>query len=215
MTTPDTDDHPPASAADSLRLIAEERATAHRELAPDIRLLTWPWGIAWLVGFGLLFLRFGPDDRVFVSMPSWLPLTVLFGLLAAAGIISGTVSARAGRQMPGKSSVQGLLFGLSWPISFAAMFGIAGRLSDRLPSAEVGLMWAALSVLVTGVLYLGGGAIWTARSLYFMGVWLLAINVVGVILGPGWHSLIMSVGGGGSMLLGGLIGWRVVTRLAT
>src|SRR6187401_2209738 len=111
MTMPDTDDHPPADPAESLRLIAEERATAARELIPDIRLLSWPWGIAWLVGFGLLFLRFGPDDRVFVSMPAWLPLAVLYTLLAAAAVISATVSSRAGRRTSGPSSSRGLLFG--------------------------------------------------------------------------------------------------------
>src|SRR5436190_732285 len=120
MTAPDTDDHPPASPAESLRLIAEERATATRELIPDIRLLSWPWGIAWLVGFGLLFLRFGPNDRVFVSMPVWLPLTVLYTLLA--------------------------------------------------------------------------------------------INAAGVIIGPGWHSLIVATGGGGAMIVVGTIGWWHANR---
>jgi hypothetical protein len=212
MTMPDTDDHPPASPADSMRLIAEERATAARELVPDIRLLSWPWGIAWLVGFGLLFLRFGPNDRVFVPMPEWLPLAVLFTLLVVAAVISATVSGRAGRQTAGRSSYQGLLFGVSWPIAFATTFTIAVRFSDRLPDDEVGLLWASLAVAVTGVLYLAGGAIWSARAMYLMGVWLLAINAAGVIIGPGWHSLIIAVGGGVGLIVSGAIGWAAVNR---
>ena len=63
------EDETPFNAADTLRLIEEQRSTTQRSLTPDPRLLYWPWGFAWLVGFGLLFLRFGPNGRVFVDMP--------------------------------------------------------------------------------------------------------------------------------------------------
>jgi len=59
MNTTD-DDLPPADPAESLRLIAQGRAAAERRLIPDPRLLLWPWGLAWLIGFGVYFLRFGP-----------------------------------------------------------------------------------------------------------------------------------------------------------
>jgi hypothetical protein len=214
MTMANTDDSPPASPADSLRLIAEERASATRELVPDNRLLSWPWGVAWLVGFGLYFLRYGPDGRVFVSMPEWLPLIVLAALLTAAGVISATVSARSGRHTAGPSSSQGMLFGLSWPIAFATTFTIAVRLTGQLPGDEVILLWSALGVAVTGVLYLAGGTIWPSRSMYLVGVWLLAINAAGVIVGPGWHSLIIAVAGGGAMIVNGYVGWTEVNRKA-
>jgi hypothetical protein len=215
MTMANTDDHPPTSPAESLRLIAQERATAAKELAPDVRLLNWPWGIAWLVGFGLLFLRFGPDGRVFVPMPDWLPLIVLFALLTAAGVITATVSVRSGRQVAGRSSVQGLLYGLSWPIAFGTTFTIAVRFTDDLPAAdEVVLLWAALATAITGVLYLAAGAMWSSRSMYVMGVWLLAINAAGVIIGPGWHSLFLAVLGGGALILGGALSWAAVNRQA-
>src|SRR5688572_26183899 len=103
MNTAD-DELPPADPAESLRLIARERAAAGRGLTPDPRLLLWPWGLAWLIGFGVFFLRFGPDDRVFVDMPEFLPLTVLLGLITLAGIVTGIVGARAGRQVTGPSS---------------------------------------------------------------------------------------------------------------
>ena len=78
------EDLAPASAADTLRLIEEQRSVAERSLTPDPRLIYWPWGLAWLVGFGLFFLRFGPNDRVFVNMPAWLPLSTLYVLMIAA-----------------------------------------------------------------------------------------------------------------------------------
>ena len=61
----DDDDAAPVSAAESLRLIEAQRAATERSLTPDPRLIYWPWGVAWLVGFGLLFLRYGPDGQVY------------------------------------------------------------------------------------------------------------------------------------------------------
>ncbi|MEK8108528.1 hypothetical protein NKG94_33475 [Micromonospora sp. M12] len=54
------DDLPPTDAAAALRLIEDQRSATVRRLDPDARLLYWPWGVAWLVGFGLFFLRFSP-----------------------------------------------------------------------------------------------------------------------------------------------------------
>jgi hypothetical protein len=115
------DDLPPTDPAESLRLIEHERAAAERNLTPDPRLFTWPWGVAWLIGFSLYFLRFGPDDRVYVDMPDWLPLTALLGLVLAAGVITGVAGARAGRHVTGTSSRQGAVYGLTWAIAFTGM----------------------------------------------------------------------------------------------
>jgi hypothetical protein len=34
-------------------------------------------------------------------------------------------------------------------------------------------------------------------------LWLTAINIVGVLAGPGWHALVIALAGGGGMLLAG------------
>src|SRR5262245_50622440 len=98
------EDPAPASPAESLRLIEAQRAAAQRSLSPDPRLIYWPWGIAWFVGFGLLYLRFGPDNKVTVDLPAWLPLTTLFVLMGIAFVVSGVAGARSGRQISGDSS---------------------------------------------------------------------------------------------------------------
>lgn len=48
---------------------------------------------------------------------------------------------------------------------------------------------------------MSGGAVWHDRSQFALGVWLSAINVIGVLAGPGWHSLVVAILGGGGMLL--------------
>jgi hypothetical protein len=211
MNTTD-DELPPADPAESLRLIAHERAATQRRLIPDPRLQLWPWGLAWLIGFGVFFLRFGPDDRVFVDMPTWVPLTVLLGLITLAGIITGVVGARAGRQVSGPSSRQGAMYGFTWSVAFIAMAVLLSRLSSLLPVPEANLLWAGAMVTLTGILHMAGGAIWNDRDLYVLGVFINAVNVIGIIAGPGWHALIVAVLGGGGMLVAGLVSWLRMAR---
>jgi len=213
MSTPsDADDAAPTDAEESLRLIREQRAATERSLSPDPRLIFWPWGIAWLVGFGLLYLRHGPGERVLWNIPGWLTLATLFTLMIAAFLISGFAGARAGRHVSGASSTKGLMYGLAWFPGFAGVGVIAGYLSDFLPEPQVGLMWAALSVGLVAVLYIAGAAIWGARELFVLGCWIGLVNIAGVIAGPGWHSLVIAVAGGGGLLAAGLIGWLRLGR---
>ena len=199
------EDAAPASAADTLRLIEEQRSVAERSLTPDPRLIYWPWGIAWLVGFGLFFLRFGPNDRVFVHMPVWLPLSTLYALMIAAFVISGVAGARVSRHMSGVSSVTGAMYGYSWFLGFAGFIALAIRLSPHLSDDWTGLLWAAGSIGVVGLMYLNGGAIWRSRDLFVLGLWITVVNILGVIAGPGWHSLIISLGAGVAMVIVGAL----------
>lgn len=191
----------PLSPEASLALIAEEQRAAHRRLDVDAAIFLGPWGLAWLVGYGLLFLRFGPDDGELVSMPSWLPLAVLYTLLAAAGVVSGIAGSRATRGIAGESAERGSMYIWSWFIAFAGYGVIGPRFEAHLPDAEFGLLMGALPVFITAILYMSGGAVWRDRHQFAFGVWLSAVNALGVIAGPGWHSLAVSVLGGGGMLV--------------
>ena len=202
------DDATPFNAADTLRLIEEQRSSTARSLTPDPRLLYWPWGIAWLVGFGLLFLRFGPGGRVFVDLPVWLPLSTLYALMIAAFVISGVAGMRVSRHVSGVSSVTGALYGFSWFLGFAGFSALAIRLSPQLSYEWVGLLWAGGSVGVVGLMYLAGGAIWRTRDLYGLGLWITVINIIGIIAGPGWHSLVISLGAGVAMVFIGQLAHR-------
>ncbi|WP_329106448.1 transporter [Micromonospora sp. NBC_01699] len=207
MALSDDDEQPLASAAETLLLIRQQQAEAARQLNPDPRLIYWPWGVAWLVGFGLFFLRFGPDHRVFVDLPEWLPLTTLFVLLGAAGALSAITGARSYGQITGDSARRGQWYGFAWLIGFASYGIVLSRVTDHLPDDLARLLWAAAAVGLTGVLHVAGGAIWLDRNLLRLGIWLSVINIVGVYAGPGWHALIVAVAGGGGMLIGGTITW--------
>jgi hypothetical protein len=203
---PDDDDLP-MDPAESLRLIERERAEAERVLTPDPRLFLWPWAFAWLIGFTVYFLRFGPDGRVFVAMPDWVPLATLLALMIVAGVVTGVTGARAGRWVSGKSSTQGAMYGISWSIAFAGMSTVLARISDYLPEPQVNLLWAGVMVGLTGALHMAGGAIYNDRSLFVLGAYISVVNVTGVLAGPGWHSLILAVMGGFGMLAAGWLSY--------
>jgi hypothetical protein len=64
-------------------------------------------------------------------------------------------------------------------------------------------LWAAGSVGIVATLYLAGSAIWLDRNMFVLGLWLAVTNVVGVIAGPGWHSLVVCLAGGLGMIVAG------------
>ncbi|MBM7492006.1 hypothetical protein JOD64_003228 [Micromonospora luteifusca] len=202
------DDLPPTDAAAALRLIEDQRSATTRRLVPDARLLYWPWGVAWLVGFGLFFLRFSPDDRELLRLPSWLPLTVLFALLLAAGAIQAVVSTRAYGQVIGDSALRGRWYGCAWALGSVSVYAGLGRISEHLPDDLAGLLWSATAVGLTGALHMAGGAVWLDRDLFRLGVWISVANLAGVIAGPGWHALVIAVAGGGGILVAGTIARR-------
>jgi len=209
---PRDDELPPTDPAESLRLIAQERAATERQLTPDPRLLLWPWGLAWLIGFGVYFLRFGPEGHIYVHMPSFVPLTVLLSLITVAGFVTGIVGARATRQVSGPSSRQGAMYGSTWAVAFVGMAVLLSRTSDLLPDADANLLWAGAMVALTGALHMAGGAVWNDRNMFILGVSISVINVVGIFIGPGWHALIVAVLGGGGMILAGALAWLRLPR---
>jgi hypothetical protein len=46
-------------------------------IKPAVHAMNLAWGLAWLIGIGLMFARSGPGGRAYVSLPPWLPLAVL------------------------------------------------------------------------------------------------------------------------------------------
>jgi hypothetical protein len=199
------DEDPAPTAAESLRLIQTERAATERSLRPDPRLIYLPWGIAYLVGFGLLYLRFGPDDKVTVNMPNWLPLTTLYSLMLVAFILSGVTGARAGRAVSGDSSVMGFRYGMTWLMGFAGMDVLLAKITNYLPGPQAGMVWAAASIGIVGTMYMAGGAVWRSRELFLLGTWIGLTNIAGVVAGPGWHSLIVAVTCGGGLIIAGAL----------
>jgi len=211
---PTEDELPPIDPAESLRLIERERAETELNITPDPRGFTWPWGFAWVLGFGVYFLRYGPGDRVFVDLPAWLPLTLLLGLFLAAGAFTGWFGARISRAIKGPSNRQGAMYGIAWSVAYAGMSAVLSTTNNLLPDANATMLWAGVMVALTGAMHMAGGAIWNDRNLFFLVVWTSVVNIAGVFAGFGWHSLILAVLGGGGMLFVGTLQWLRLRRRA-
>ena len=190
---------------ESLRLIARERAAATERQRSTMLLYYLPWGLTWLIAFGLFALDQGPGtEGSWVAMPDHVPLVVLFSLMSVSITITVMTGVREAGQIGGMSNRRGLIYGMSWALAFGTVFPIISRFADQLPDEQQGLLFGSISVALTGVFYLAGAAIWLDWSMLVLGGWLLLTNLAGVLAGPGWHSLVVSVAGGGGIVVTGL-----------
>lgn len=186
---------PRAAAA----LIARTDAHTRRSLQVRLPQLYAAWGTAWLLGLGAMWLSVrGQDPYRGPGVPSAVVLGVL---LAAAILVTVVTVARATKGVQGVSELQGRLYGLSWPVGFAAWFAIMGGAAHQGANDQVlGLLGASGPLLVTSVIYLVGAAIWLDRSMSAMGVWLALVVAVGAFTGPVTVLLLDAVAGGGGFL---------------
>ena len=93
----------------------------------------------------------------------------------------------------------------------------SGSLAESEPAALVASALAAVGLVTTGVLatlpvltvpaVLIGPPPAHQLQLGLLVSLVVAVVVAGVLVGPGWHSLIVALGGGGGMIVAGLISW--------
>ncbi|GAA3446115.1 transporter [Planomonospora venezuelensis] len=199
------DDERVLSPEETLRLIEQQGATAAHRLMPDPVPHYLAWGVAWFVGFGVLFLHHGLSGTPYAPVPLGVALALLFGLMAMAMLISAMTMWQLRSPVRGVSQERGMMYGFAWGFGFFAMWMIAVRFGQLLPGSERNLLWASLSMMVVAVLYMAGGAIWLVRPMFVLGAGLAVLNAVGTAAGPGWHALLMSVGAGGGSVVAGLV----------
>ncbi|GGK88375.1 hypothetical protein Ppa06_53480 [Planomonospora parontospora subsp. parontospora] len=200
------------SPEEMLRLIDRQDSAAVRRFVPDTSLLYLPWGLAWLVGFGALFLHHGLSGRPYAPISIDVALAVLFGAMLLAGAVNAFVLWRTGNQVRGASQQRGMMYGLAWPTGFLTMSMIADRFAAQLPEAERNLLWASMSIMLVSVLYMAGAAVWHDWPMFAVGIWMAVLNAVGTAAGAGWHALLIAVGGGGGFIVAGLVFSRRVRR---
>jgi len=191
----DTPLDPAASAA----LIAEQRAKVEAAVEVDGRILFVAWGVAWLLGFGLLWAV--DVDPPLVDIPRGMGLTVFFALLVAAMAVTAVHLARKARGVRGTSALQGAMYGWSWFLAFAGVGALGYALHRDGASEQVsGMVMMTVSTLVVGSLYMADGAIWGERAQFTLGAWILVATIIAVVAGAPNMLLVMSLAGGGGML---------------
>ena len=197
------DEDRPLSAEESLALIERQQREVHRRLGVNVALFYGPWGVAYLLGFGAIFLTY--PTAVAVRLPVALAVAFTAVLFVSAGVITAVTGVRAGRGLRGPSQAAGAMYGWSWALGFCVL-GVVNSGVTRLglPDDAVTLLWSGSSLLLVGVLYLGGGALFQDRFQYGLGVWMLVTGAGSVFAGvPGNFAVVALAGGGGLLLAAG------------
>ena len=193
------DDDAPLDPAASAALIAEQRAKVQAATDVDGRVLFGAWGLAWFLGFGLLWLiGTNPPRLVVMENVAWL---VFVGLLVAAGAVTAWHLTVKSRGVRGTSARQGAMYGWAWFLSFGVVAALGFAL-DRAGANEESLGMAMMisSLLVVGALYMAGGAVWEEHRQFALGAWICVATIAAALVGAPHMLLVMSLAGGGGML---------------
>jgi hypothetical protein len=163
------------------------------------------WGLSWLVGYGVLGFATKATDGV----TPWWAWCVAAALLVASVALSVVIGIRgvpgykSSAQQARRYAKQGAIYGWTW---FAAFFFGMGGLSmfvNRFALADEAttILYNMISILLVGVLYMIGGALWNDLSQLIIGVWMIVIAFVLPMLGVIAGFFVMAFLGGGAMLL--------------
>jgi len=184
-------------------LIQDTRAKATRALAVDGGRLYGAWGLAWLLGFGAIWLSVRADPT-YRTPPAW-AFVVLGVCLAAALAISVLTMDRARHGVTGPSSTWRKWYGWAWVVSFTCVFLLtAGVAHAGASAAVIGLVASAGPVLVVSVMYLVGGSLWHDGTMFIIGAWLALTIGVAVLFGTVTFDLILAIAGGGGFVMAAL-----------
>ncbi len=103
----------------------------------------------------------------------------------AAIAVTMVIVIRASAGIGGGSALQGRLYGLSWPVAFAALFAIERALARHGASPQVqGVLDATGPLLVVSLIYLVAAAMWLDKSMFMLGVWLALVSASAAQTGP-------------------------------
>ncbi len=179
----------------ALRIAAETEDRAGRTLQPRVALQYLIWGTAWLIGYGSLH----------GATHNWLPLSsstalILFSIVVVLGVASSALlSITVSRGIRGESAFQGAVYGWTWMLAFAVVFFAASRIgSISTDQAFNGMIINALAILVVGMMYMSGGALWRDVPMLALGIWFLLVDIVSLIAGPtGFITVFLILGVGG------------------
>ncbi|PFG44686.1 hypothetical protein ATJ88_3422 [Isoptericola jiangsuensis] len=199
-TDPPADDAEALDAAESLRLIAESQRRARTGTLPDGRLLYLVWGLAWGIGYSVLWT----SSRTTGSPPTGPAFAVFFVCIAAAVAFTIVHSVTRAAGTRGRSARVGAMYGWAWTLGFVSYPLIVAGIADAGASPEIiALLANALACLVVGMMYLAGGACFADLRLYLLGVWILLVGGAATLAGiPGTYLVLAGAGGGGFLLMG-------------
>ncbi|QCB94935.1 hypothetical protein [Cellulomonas shaoxiangyii] len=201
MDTHDEDDAP-LDPAEGLAIVAAQRRRV-QDADVDDRVLFGTWGALWLVGYAV---QWWSAERS-PTGTSTAPAGAVFGVLMVVGlVVTLTHVGRRSRGMRGVSRSVGAMIGMTWFTGFMAQaLIVAGVVAAGASPELIAVVANGIACLVVGLLYMACGAMWQVRPMYVLGVWIIAAAAAASLVGTPGGYLVMSLAGGGGMLLGAVV----------
>ncbi|MBC7724882.1 MAG: hypothetical protein H7146_09050 [Burkholderiaceae bacterium] len=200
-------DPEPADPAAMMAILRDQQQRVDRALLAPVPWLLFVWGVAWLVGYLLLWSAWPAGNP-------WFQIPVLaagagFGVLMAASIATSAVMGmRINRGVTGVSDFAGTVYGLSWSVCGFAFFALGSGLAANGASPELlSIYFPSAFGLMAGTLYLAGAALWRDRGQLVLGIVMLAVSSVAPFAGQPGNNLVMALAGGGALLAGAAAMW--------
>jgi hypothetical protein len=188
------DDLAPDPAA-ALAIIEQQRRQAGLTRVSNAVLFA-VWGLAWLVGYGALWLS-GRHGEVSPASALVFGACVLVGLVATFWHVT-----RRMRGIVGSGPRTGAMFAGAWVVGYAAQGMTIGGLARAGASDDVVQLVAnASGALVVGLLFLAGGMMWRSPGMYGLGAWMCLVAGAAALVGLPGSYLVMALAGGGGMLV--------------
>jgi hypothetical protein len=165
----------------ALRLVNDAETKAREELQGNEAGVYLIWGFAWLLGYGAMHAaRFG-----------WLPLSAgasltVFSITILAALASTVfIVTRQRRGIRGHSSFVGAMYGGAWALGFMVMGTLSGVIGAAVDDFWLtGMVINGIALLIVGLMYMVGGAMFNDKSQAMLGIWFLVVNIVALLAGP-------------------------------
>lgn len=204
--TADSDSDRPLDPAVMLALLESQQLEVRRRLAAFVPWILGAWGVAWLVGFGLLWLIDGARPALHVPLP--VAAVVFTVLIAGAIVVSAVLGARSGRGIRSAPDAQftGTVFGVvggGWFLSAGAF--ASALVVNGMPPELLNIFYPTMSGLIVGFMYALAGGIWRIPAAIALGAWVVVVALVAPFIGYPNHYLVFALAGGGMFLVAAVI----------
>lgn len=192
----------PLDLAAAAELIATQHAHINRELNWADSFTAFTWGIAWLLGYGWMW--WGPRTAIGAhSGVVFIPFGVLLG---AAIVATAWAYARSNQGLRGPSERTGKRLFATFTLVFLLMGVYLGAVTSYGISLEIrDLLASTLPPLLVGAIYMTHGAHDRGNTMFLCGAAIYVTTCIAVCVGIAYTNLVMSLAGGGCLLLLGAV----------